>query len=66
MSCAMDKDTLALAAALSSWCNRDQYKAYNVLQDAIQQATLPATISWLAALAERYGFQQAPSINDLT
>jgi len=64
----MDKDTLALAKELTAWLEIDGHlhTASAILCDALRQATLPATVHWLAAIAERYGFQQAPSINDLT
>jgi hypothetical protein len=59
----MDRDTQALANALARWVEIDGHlhPASAILRDAIIQATLPATINWLAAIAERHGFVAPPS-----
>lgn len=54
---------MALSLALDDWL-QEQSKfgfsigpAHQMVRDAINQATKAETIEWLAAIAERYGFQ---------
>jgi len=49
-----------LGDALQAWMLADGlgHSGALVLRDAIQQATKPETIEWLAAIAERYGFNR--------
>lgn len=39
------------------WQDPNMSPAHPVLRDAIAQATKAETITWLASLAERYGFK---------
>lgn len=55
----MSKDALELGARLIKWCGPSETwtPATCVLIDAVNQATLPATVEWLAEIARRYGFE---------
>jgi len=53
-------EMLLLANKLLTWVDENSAVTlfgYDVLRDAISQATAPATVHWLAAIAERYGFK---------
>lgn len=54
----MSKEALELAFKLARWLdNEGAGKGDWIVSDALKQATLPATIEWLAEIARRYGFE---------
>jgi len=53
-----DKEAYELAVKLARWLdNAGAGKGDWIVSDALKQATLPATIEWLAEIARRHGFE---------